>query len=90
MASLRTLKLRAWIKQRTGIFYAGRCQHPASPCPFAWDSYVCDNIDPEQLFNTPEQCTIDALEGYAEYRAKLDAYNACDSAPDLYRNEGLL
>ena len=54
MSSLRTLKLRAWIKQRTGTFHAGRCQHPASPRPFAWDSYVCDHVDPDTLLQMHE------------------------------------
>jgi len=78
MSSLRTLKLRAWIKQRTGIFHESSAWfaqfhaqhvdqhvHP-EPRPFAWDSYVCDHVDPDTLLQMQE-------------------YEAQTNAPDLYQ-----
>ena len=74
MSSLRTLRLRAWIKQRTGIFHESSAlfaqfvdQHvQPEPRPFAWDSYVCDHVDPDTL-------------------TKMQEYEALTNAPDIYQ-----
>lgn len=53
MASIRTLKLRAWLKNFTGVYHESTAQHVAfvEQCcrPHAFDAWACANVDPEDL-----------------------------------------
>ncbi len=91
--SIRLLKLRAWLKTRTNMFLRA-AREPVltvivapKPEPHAFDAWVCDHCDPEDL--------LDDLDGHAA--ASLAHFAACTNAPDLYddpvahfRNIGLL
>lgn len=85
---LRIIKLRAALKSRIGNLMAQLRQHKAHD--FAWDGYVCDNIDPELLFGDTEHCSAALLGEYAYYKSSLETYNNDTSGPDLYRSAGLM
>lgn len=85
---LRTLKLRATLLTLIRNLASRLPKHKAHD--FAWDGYVCDNIDPELLFGDPERCSAALLGEYADYKASLEEYNNTTSGPDLYRLAGLM
>lgn len=88
MSSARILKARAVLKTLVGNLASRLPKRKAHD--FAWDGYVCDNIDPELLFADPEHCSAALLGEYADYKASLEQYNNDTSGPDLYRSAGLM
>lgn len=69
---IRLLKLRAWLKTRTNTFLRA-ARAPVltvvvapKPEPHAFDAWVCDNIDPEDLFADLDRAATAQLSAYVE------------------------
>lgn len=75
---IRLLKLRAWIKARTGQLRRYALEPivtvTIAPEPHAFDAWVCEHCDPEELF--------DGLDRQALRR--IQQASAASDAPDLY------
>lgn len=87
---IRLLKLRAWLKTRTNTFLRA-ARAPVltvvvAPEPHAFDAWVCDHCDPEDLLDDLDGQAVASLASYAAHTNAPDLY---DPVPDL-RSRGLL
>lgn len=78
--SIRLLKLRAWLKTRTSMFLRA-ARAPVltvvvapEPEPHAFDAWVCEHCDPEDLFDDLDRQAL----------RRIQQASAASDAPDLY------
>lgn len=85
--NVRILKARAVTKTLIGNLVS---RWPFRRVHTFTDPHIIDGIDTTLLADPDALFTQQFAQDYADYKARLEAYNNDTSGPDLYRTAGLM